>query len=440
MNILELSKFGVAFGERIILHSVDLAIPERGVFTLLGPCGTGKSTLLRTICGINNAVASHRTWGDARYCGEPLGNAMFASLVSQNIRLITASVSENILNELPEKNQLTQREKQDLAQRLLIQAGLGELVDQLDCPVVELPIPTQRHLSIARAAAGKPRLLCIDEPTADLDAAQAEHLLQYIARLGQDMAVLLVLHNQQQARNYSDTTALLAGGWIQECNNTQDFFKTPQSDVTKGFIRTGSCSVPSPNAKPEDLDSDTHYPESPEIPAKAYDYVSDSFGPRGFLWLKRGLLAGTPVPGIVAEEDYDLNALKRVGIKVLVSLTEQRFPEEKLKEYGIRGLWLAIPDMHAPQLDETLFMVRQVAGCMQRGEAVAYHCKAGLGRTGTLLAAQLVLEGSNALEALDVVRGIEPRWVQSEAQVAFIERFADFLQQNYQRTQGLTHT
>jgi atypical dual specificity phosphatase len=73
MTILNLDKFGVAFGDRIILRTIDLQIPEKGIVTLLGPSGTGKSTLLRTICGINNAVSSLRTWGEVSYLGEPLG-------------------------------------------------------------------------------------------------------------------------------------------------------------------------------------------------------------------------------------------------------------------------------------------------------------------------------------------------------------------------------
>ncbi|MFP4611402.1 MAG: ATP-binding cassette domain-containing protein, partial [Thiohalophilus sp.] len=65
--MLNLSQFGVAFGDSVILRSVDLTVPERGVFALLGPAGTGKSTLLRTICGINQAVSNLRTWGEVVY-------------------------------------------------------------------------------------------------------------------------------------------------------------------------------------------------------------------------------------------------------------------------------------------------------------------------------------------------------------------------------------
>ncbi len=69
--LLALRGFGVAFRERIILGDIDLEIPDRGVVVLLGPGGTGKSTLLRTIAGFNDANPSLRTWGEALFLGAP---------------------------------------------------------------------------------------------------------------------------------------------------------------------------------------------------------------------------------------------------------------------------------------------------------------------------------------------------------------------------------
>ena len=427
LPILQLKEFGVAFGERIILRSIDLDIPERGTVTLLGPSGTGKSTLLRTICGINDAVSTLRTWGKASYLKGELGQAELPVLVAQKARLIMASVFENIINGLPEKNNLTKLQQRELAVRLLHSAGLDELIDNIDAPVVDLPLVLQRQLAIARTVAPGPKLLCIDEPTADLSEKESVRLLSYIKRLGKKCAVIVVLHNQEQAKNLDGISALLAGGWIQECANTKEFFSNPKNDTTKAFTRTGSCPLPSADARPEDIDEFSDYPVPPPVPESATDYVSDSFGPRGFLWLKKGFLAGTPRPGIVSEEEYDLDALKRVGIKVLVSLTTNRFDQQSLLGHGIKGLWLKIKDMGKPDLADALSMCQEVQTHIQAGQPVAYHCKAGLGRTGTMLAAQLVTEGKTALEALESVRRIEPRWVQSEEQVEFIERFAEFV-------------
>ncbi|MEJ2439724.1 MAG: ATP-binding cassette domain-containing protein [Gammaproteobacteria bacterium] len=424
MNLLALRKFGIAFGDKIILRSVDLDIPDTGCFVLMGPAGTGKSTLLRTLCGINEAVANMRTWGEASYAGAQLGERERPALVAQNVRLMLASILENIMYELPERRSLTIAQQRDLARRLLLLAGLDDLINELDSPVVELPLALQRHLAIMRTAAASPRLLCIDEPTTGLSNAESEALLSYVKYLADRHAVLIVLHNQQEARQLDGNTALLAGGWIQESSASAEFFSQPANQVTREYIRNGICTVPSPNTKPEDLDEFSEYPTPPPMLEEATNYVSDAYGPRGFLWLKKGLLAGTPKPGIVVNEEYDLKALQRVNIRVLISLTEERFDSDLLHRYGIEGWWMPITDMDAPPVDEAIEMCQRVSQQMSEHHAVAYHCKAGLGRTGTMLAAQLIWEGSTALDALEKSRRVEPRWVQSERQLQFLEDFA----------------
>ena len=59
--LLELNNFGVAFGKKVVLSEISLSIPEQGAFVLLGPSGTGKSTLLRTLAGLSYASPSFRT-------------------------------------------------------------------------------------------------------------------------------------------------------------------------------------------------------------------------------------------------------------------------------------------------------------------------------------------------------------------------------------------
>jgi atypical dual specificity phosphatase len=159
------------------------------------------------------------------------------------------------------------------------------------------------------------------------------------------------------------------------------------------------------------------------LPKEAKEYVSDALGPRNFLWLKKGILAGTPQPGIVADLDYDLKALQRVGVTKLITLLEKQLDPEPMKNYGIECLWFPIDDMHAPNIDEAIKWCKRVEKYMKDDEVVAYHCKAGMGRTGTMLTAQLIWEGMTALDALETARKIEPRWVQSEVQIKFLEDF-----------------
>ncbi len=420
--LLSLRGFGVAFGEKVVLASVDMDVNEREVTVLLGPSGTGKSTLLRTLAGFNDANPNLRQWGEARYEGRAVGEGQAPALVSQSARLMMASVLENIVVDLPERRSLNQGQQRELALRLLETAGLGELSSRLDEPVINLTLAQQRHLAIMRQAATGARLLCMDEPTTGLDDEEALRLLDYIAAESRNRAMLVVLHNQAHARHLGGATLLLAGGVVQEAAASENFFSSPSSEAARSFVRTGSCSLPSPNSSPEELD-----PQSPPpvtLPKAAREYVSDSFGPRGFLWLKKGRLAGTPRPGVVQEIKYDLEALKRVGINCLVSLTERAPDVEDYRQYGIDNVWSAIPDMEGPSINQAVSLCQEIERRLRADEVLAVHCRAGLGRTGTLLAAYLIWEGEEALDALESVRKVEPRWVQSEEQVVFLEKFA----------------
>jgi atypical dual specificity phosphatase len=80
--------------------------------------------------------------------------------------------------------------------------------------------------------------------------------------------------------------------------------------------------------------------------------------------------------------------------------------------------------MCAPGIEQAETLCREIAARIERNEVVAVHCHAGLGRTGTVLAAFLIWEGRPALDALEAVRRVEPRWVQSQEQVTFLDAFA----------------
>lgn len=418
-TVLRLRDYGVAFGEQVVLTALTLTVPGRGVTAVLGPSGTGKSALLRSLAGFNAAQPSFRSWGEAEYAGGPLGAADRPALVLQNARLMLDSVFENLASGLPERQSLTQLQQRDVVTRLLARAGLDELAGRLTDEVIDLPLGVQRRLAIARTVAANPRLLLLDEPTAGLADGEADALLALVRAEGDRRAVLCVTHNQEHARRVASRVALIAGGRVWEIAPADQFFDAPSSALARQFVRTGSCCVPAPEPDPDRENPDPEPPPEVDRPT-----APTAYGPRGFHWLKPGLLAGTPRPGIIHDVEYDLESLRRVGIKLLVTLEEDPFDTTLLERYGIASLFAPVPDMGAPTVAATADLCRRIDEQTRRGTPVAVHCRAGLGRTGTQLACQLIWEGTAPVHALDRVRQIEPRWVQSDIQVQHLREFA----------------
>ena len=132
-------------------------------------------------------------------------------------------------------------------------------------------------------------------------------------------------------------------------------------------------------------------------------------------------------PGLAADADHDLAALRQLGVRRLVSLEPVAFPAARLAAHGIVGAHLPTEELAAPCLAAALAAVSDTERALRRGEPTVYHCKGGLGRTGTLLAAHLIVRGLAPLHALEELRSIDARYVQSIAQERFLDQLASWL-------------
>lgn len=428
--LLELRGFGAAYGDKVVLRGIDFEVPARGCMALLGPAGTGKSTLLRTLAGHNNAHPSLRTWGQVRYRGRELADGNRPALVMQKSQFLISTVWDNLVFEMKNRSQLTRAQQLQKITALLHRTGQQHLLDRLDEKVVRYSAAQQRGIAILRQALSEPDLLMVDEPTTNLPEDEIAPLHHMIHELAQDRALLVVSHNQAYARRLADRVVLIANGVTQECSDAPRFFQAPSSDAARHYLRTGSC--PEDGTECSDDEAGTSSPAGATTPplTERPDAKPASWGPRGFVWLIRGRVAGAPLPGIVRDVDYDLAALRDVGVTRLVSLTEEPFPAEPASRFGIACHASPIPDMHAPAPEQMLELCRDMDRFLANQEVIAVHCKAGLGRTGTVLAAyRLWRAGANAsaVEAIEFVRRLEPGMIQSQAQADFLADFAERL-------------
>lgn len=142
--------------------------------------------------------------------------------------------------------------------------------------------------------------------------------------------------------------------------------------------------------------------------------------PPGFSWVDQPHLAALAAPGSAD----DLGWLRRHGVDVLVSLTEDPLPRHWANDAGLLVVHVPVPDMEPPtdrQLDHLVETVRKANAA---GMGAAVHCGAGLGRTGTVLAAYFVARGLAPRQAIDKVRDLRPGSVETAEQEMAVERFA----------------
>ncbi len=142
--------------------------------------------------------------------------------------------------------------------------------------------------------------------------------------------------------------------------------------------------------------------------------------PSGFSWVDKPHLAGMAVP----RSADDLAWLRKNGVDVLVSLTEDPPPRRWINDAGLMLVHVPVVDMQAPtdrQLDQAIDTIAQAK---RAGMGVAVHCTAGLGRTGTVLAAYFVSEGLTADAAIEKVRRLREGSIETADQIDAIRTFA----------------
>lgn len=142
--------------------------------------------------------------------------------------------------------------------------------------------------------------------------------------------------------------------------------------------------------------------------------------PHAFSWIEKPLLAAMARPQALEELEW----LRSQGIQILLSLTEEPPRRDWVNHAGLMGYHVPIYDMEAPtpeQLQTCLTTIER-AGASNMGLAV--HCAAGFGRTGTIIAAYLVLKGATAEEAIARIRELRPGSIETEAQSQAVIEYA----------------
>ena len=242
---LEIEKFNLWYGQAQALFDIDMKVQKGMVTALIGPSGCGKSTLLRSLNRMNDLIDNLRTSGQISLESEPLFGTKVdvialrkrMGMVFQKPNPFPMTIAENVVYPLKVDGVRDKALLEEAVERSLRGAALwDEVKDRLNQSALGLSGGQQQRLCIARAIAGNPDVLLMDEPCSALDPIATLKIEELIDELKGNYTIIIVTHNMQQAGRVSDNTAFMYLGRLIEYGATDVIFTTPRAARTEEYI------------------------------------------------------------------------------------------------------------------------------------------------------------------------------------------------------------
>jgi phosphate transport system ATP-binding protein len=239
------------FGRRQVLQGCSLRMEARRVTALIGPSGCGKSTFLRILNRMHEVIPGAQIAGSVELDGMDIyGAGMSVTQVRVRVGMVfqkpnpfpSMTIRQNVLAGLKLAG-VSSSDKDGLVEQCLRAGGLwNEVKDRLDEGGMALSGGQQQRLCIARALAVRPQVLLMDEPCSALDPISTRVVEETIASLSDDITIVIVTHNMQQAQRVSNQCAFFlvedqgAPGRIVEAGDTSKLFNDPDDPRTLAYV------------------------------------------------------------------------------------------------------------------------------------------------------------------------------------------------------------
>jgi phosphate transport system ATP-binding protein len=235
----------ISYGEKVAVDSVTLPVRQGEVLALIGPSGCGKTTLLRSLNRLVEITPTASRHGRISLDGEDIDQMEVTalrrrvSMVFQQPNPFPMSVFDNVAYALREQG--SRRPGKDALYNhvgdALVRAGLWDEVGAtLDHPALRLSGGQQQRLCIARALAARPEVLLLDEPCSALDPRSTQVIEELILKLRDEVAVVIVTHNMQQALRIADHVGFMYLGELVEYGPAEQVFGTPREERTREYV------------------------------------------------------------------------------------------------------------------------------------------------------------------------------------------------------------
>jgi phosphate transport system ATP-binding protein len=245
VGTIQAREFSFWYGKKQALKSIQMAVPPRAVTALIGPSGCGKSTFLRSINRLNDLIPGIRHEGDMCLDGQSIFDSKMdvvalrqrVGMVFQRWNPFPKSIYENVAYGPRINGVGSGLSLDDIVERSLRRAALWEEVkDRLRTSALGLSGGQQQRVCIARALANQPEVLLLDEPASALDPSSTQKIEELLYELKQELTIIIVTHNLQQAARASDHTAFFFMGELVEFGPTEQIFTRPREERTEAYI------------------------------------------------------------------------------------------------------------------------------------------------------------------------------------------------------------
>ena len=235
------------YGAHKALKHLNMPIADKRVTALIGPSGCGKSTLLRCFNRMHDLQPGARYEGSIVLHPEnidlvgrevdPIDVRMRIGMVFQKPNPFPTSIAENVTYGLRLRGMKSRVQLAGAVEQALRGAALwDEVKDRLHSSALALSGGQMQRLCIARALATNPEMILFDEPTSALDPIATAKIEELITALREQVTVLIVTHNMQQAARISDFTAFMFLGELVEYASTAKLFTNPSQKGTEDYI------------------------------------------------------------------------------------------------------------------------------------------------------------------------------------------------------------
>lgn len=234
----------VAYGPKTALEGLTLDVPRQRILAVVGPAGSGKTSMLRCINRTLEFVAGASMTGTVRIDGEDVAGMKNVFELRRRVGMVfplpvglPLSVFDNVAYAPRRAGVHDRAELSAIVERSLRAAMLwDEVKDRLNLLGTRLSGGQQQRLTLARALSLDPEILCLDEFSIAIDPVTTMRIEDILRELKEQMTIVLVTNLVQQARRLADRTAVLIAGRLVEVGPTEKIFTAPDDPLTWRFV------------------------------------------------------------------------------------------------------------------------------------------------------------------------------------------------------------